>query len=359
MEKRIQIREEFRRDGLAFNFLVGEKFMAAVARAFPGAILQVGYPAVCREEQEVCRRILFELKDTDVEPALAGHALLEHVDLMGDLLRPYPNASANIWIPVSDYLINRTLNRKPSEVLDRAIELIQYWQKNFAPNQIDVALADATEKEAGLASRVALFSKKLHEAGARSVVICDTKGQADPEQLMQIFKSIADVDSGQLEFHPHNDNGLGVENVRVAIESGVSVIGTALFNSGERFTMIDPRTLISHGFPVASNNLVLNQIESLYQNEMGFTPVEIKNKFSHHTFITGTQYRLFDRIWPAKLLFGVTSDKYILAKLMNINEDQINSSILEKLKNTLYKNRLPYLGKKELQEVYAAILSDL
>jgi len=318
MSKTIQIREEFRRDGLAFNFLVGEKFMAEVARAFPGAILQVGYPAVCREEQEVCRRILSELKDTDVEPALAGHPKIEHVALMGEMLKPYPNASANIWIPVSDYLIKRTFNRKPAEVLDRAIELIQYWHKNYAPNPIDIALADATEKEAGLVSRIALFSKKLHEAGARSVVICDTKGQANPGQLTQIFQSIADVDSSRFEFHPHNDNGLGVENVKIAIESGVSVIGTALFNAGERFTMIDPRTLISHGFPIVSNNPILDQIESLYQNEIGFTPVEIKNKFNHHTFITGTQYRLFDRIWPAKLLFGATSDNFILNKMLNL-----------------------------------------
>jgi hypothetical protein len=53
----IREREDFRRDGLFANFLVDDEIMVLVARAFPGSILQVGYPAICNMEREMCRKI--------------------------------------------------------------------------------------------------------------------------------------------------------------------------------------------------------------------------------------------------------------------------------------------------------------
>lgn len=345
---KIQIREDFRRDGLFVNFLADEELMVLVARAFPGSILQVGYPAVCSREQEMCCNILKSLANIDIEPALSGHAIREHIDLIGALVKPYPKATANIWVPVSDYLIKRTLNRKPEEVLNHAIELINYWHKTYSPNQIDIALTDSTEKEEGLDLRVAYFAEQLHKAGARSVVICDTKGQATPEQLANIFKLIRKNNKGRIEFHPHNDNGLGIENSIVAVEHGVSAVGTALFNSGERFSMIDPRELIISKLPINSKMKHLDQFESIYRKKTGFSPTKIKKQFKDHIFITGTQYRLFDCMTPANLLFGVTSDKYILSRLLNINQEQIKTSFMESLKNSLYGQQKICFNENEL-----------
>ena len=108
MPKKLIVREDFRRDGLFANFLVDEELMVLVARAFPGSILQVGYPAICSMEREMCRKILFALRNENIEPALSGHAIQEHLDIMGDLIKSYPKVTAKFWIPVSDYMIART-----------------------------------------------------------------------------------------------------------------------------------------------------------------------------------------------------------------------------------------------------------
>jgi len=343
MPNKLIIREDFRRDGLAINFLVNEELMLMVARAFPGSILQVGYPAICSKEFEMCHKILKKLEGENIEPALSGHALKGHLDKMGLLVKPYPKATANIWIPVSDYLIARTLKLKPDDVLNKAINLIKYWYQNYAPNLIDIALVDCTENEDGIEERVAFFSKELHDAGARSVVICDTKGQSNPHNLQRLFETIRKENQRRIEFHPHNDNGNGLENVKVAIKYDVSIIGTALFNAGERFSMIDPRELISVDAQIEYRPKHLIHFETLYQKLVGLSPGEIKKFFSDHIFITGTQYRLFDRINDANLLLGVTSDIYMLAKMLLLDREQINPLILEWCKNQLYKEKKLYL----------------
>ena len=61
-----------------------------------------------------------------------------------------------------------------------------------------------------------MFTKKLHVAGARSVIICDTKGQYYPNALHKLFETIREYDQRRIEFHPHNDKENSLDNIRVA-----------------------------------------------------------------------------------------------------------------------------------------------
>lgn len=352
MKKTIRIREEFRRDGLAFNFLVSDEIMLSIARAFPGSILQVGYPAICAAERKRCEKILEVVAGENIEPALSGHAKQEHIDILAELLNPYPRATANIWIPVSDHLIAHTLKWQPAKVLDHAIKLITYWYENYSPNAMDIALVDCTANEPELAQRIAEFSIKLHQAGARSVVICDTKGYGTPIRLREIFDSIRTNDQESLEFHPHNDSGNGIENVKAAIEYDVCTIGTALLNAGERFSMIDPRQLAEAGIDFSINLSQLQNFETHYFEQLDCSYDEIRNIFSNHTFVTGTQYRLFERMENAHLLFGVTSDAYILSKMLNSHGSffNVNPDILAAFKDRLYQEKKIFYNCEDLKE---------
>ncbi|MBD3340054.1 MAG: hypothetical protein GF353_13150 [Candidatus Lokiarchaeota archaeon] len=351
MQKTIKIREDFRRDGLAFNFLVDDELMLMIAKTFPGSIIQVGYPAICSEERKMCSKILERLKGESVELALSGHAMKQHLEIIGELLIPYPKATANIWIPISDYFIARTLKCSAQEVLDHALKLFNYWHKNYPTNQIDVALVDSTEKEEHLEKRIAYFSKELHDAGARSVVICDTKGQSNPGSIQNIFSEIRKSDQGRIEFHPHNDNGKALENIKVAIAYDVNVIGTALFNAGERFTMVDPRELIKNEIALNFEPEFLIHFETMYKKRTKISFSEAKNKIYDHKFITGTQYRLFDRKDEKEIVFGVTSDTYILSKMLKI-EEEIDSHILQNLKDSLYEQKMLFYSNHKLREMW-------
>jgi 2-isopropylmalate synthase len=77
------------------------------------------------------------------------------------------------------------------------------------------------------------------EAGARRVCICDTVGHITPEGVRSLVAFVRQVvaDTGEdvrLDWHGHNDRGLGVVNTLAAVMAGVDrVHGTAL-GVGER-----------------------------------------------------------------------------------------------------------------------------
>lgn len=206
---KLQIREDFRRDGMAANFLVNGSMMKEVALAFPGSIINVGYPAVCSTEKEAVKEILNELKNTDIETAIYAHALKSHLDLNAEISQPYPNTSVCFWIPTSKKFLRNTLKKTADEAIRYVANLVLEFKKRF-PNNIDVALADTTLPEEGFIKTVAQFAQHLHEAGARSVIICDSQGIGTPEYIEELFSEIRQKTKGELEFHPHNDNGRAI-----------------------------------------------------------------------------------------------------------------------------------------------------
>jgi hypothetical protein len=355
----LKIREDFRRDGLAANFLVDEKMMEYDAKAFPGSIINIGYPAICSEENKAVKRILDHLKEFDIEVAVVGHAIKSHIDIMGEVIAPYHNASANFWIPVSTDFINKTLNKDPKEILKNALELVKYFKKKWPEHIIDVALTDVTLKEPDIEKRTAEFSRRLHEAGARSIIICDSRGIATPEIIENLFREIRKETSGELEFHPHNDNGLALKNIERAVKFDIRRVGVSLFRAGERNTMLDPRELIKAGYKIEYRSEYLKELEREYREKIG-DPYKISELvFGETTIVTGSQYRLRGRFKDAKLLFGVTSDKFILSKLLEVEKEKISDKMMEELKNRLYKKRKIFFKAEELNEMRGELLGEL
>jgi 2-isopropylmalate synthase len=84
----------------------------------------------------------------------------------------------------------------------------------------------------------ALYTTAI-EAGARRICICDTVGHATPEgvrALVGFVKSVVDDTGGEvgIDWHGHQDRGLGVINTVAALEAGADRLhGTAL-GVGER-----------------------------------------------------------------------------------------------------------------------------
>jgi len=77
------------------------------------------------------------------------------------------------------------------------------------------------------------------------IVICDTCGGANPEEVTQVIGGLArtypDVKFG---FHGHTDRGLGVANTRAAILAGAVQIQGTLLGTGERCGNVNLTTVI-------------------------------------------------------------------------------------------------------------------
>jgi len=77
------------------------------------------------------------------------------------------------------------------------------------------------------------------------IVICDTTGGANPEEVTNVFKGLTrtypEVSFG---FHGHTDRGLGIANTRAAILSGAVQVQGTLLGTGERCGNVNLTTVI-------------------------------------------------------------------------------------------------------------------
>lgn len=341
----LKIREDFRRDGLFLNFLVDGHLMRLLAESFPYSRINVGYPGICSEEYNLCEKIVTALQDLPVETSVVGHARRSHLEKMAKIIQDSNNSAANFWIPISDYFVERTLAMPTEKVIDYSKEMIKYWKNDLSNSPIDIALVDCTNELENLGQRLKYSYNELISAGARSIIVCDTLGKTDPRKLDILLKDLPN-NSGNLEFHPHNDNGHALENIKVAVAKGFTHVGTSVFGYGERGTMIDPRQLVQdYNIPFVQSKFL--EFEKEYK-DLILTLSESDEVLIDSQIVTGTQYRLLDRKYDALLGFGVTSDKYVLAKMIGLDPKELSSNILQEMKNRLYKQRRRILRGQDL-----------
>ncbi len=341
---KVSIREDFRRDGLCMNFLVNSKMMSHLAKAFPYSIFNIGYPAICSEEAKLCKEITLNLSSLPIETAVVGHALKSHIKTMANISNLANNTSANFWIPFSDHMINKTLKITSSQLLDHTVRMVKSW-KHLSERPIDIALVDATAEEENLDKRLQIYFETLKGAGVRSIIICDTKGIANISKLKKLF-SLIKADIGKIEFHPHDDKKQALNNTNALIMMGVKRIGTAIYGYGERGSMIDPRILVEK-YNLKFNQSDFDKFEQEYK-KLILSLKETEPIFTSDCIITGTQYRLWGRNSKKTIKFGITSDKYILSKIVNIKIASISDSLLSYIKDCMYKDKKRTYSKNEL-----------
>jgi 2-isopropylmalate synthase len=81
--------------------------------------------------------------------------------------------------------------------------------------------------------------KAAIECGARRIVVCDTVGHATPAGVRALIGFIKELvrESGEpvkIDWHGHNDRGLGLTNALTAIVAGVDSVHATALGIGER-----------------------------------------------------------------------------------------------------------------------------
>ena len=77
------------------------------------------------------------------------------------------------------------------------------------------------------------------------IVICDTTGGANPEEVTNVFHELTRTYPGfSFGFHGHTDRGLGIANTRAAILAGAVQVQGTLLGTGERCGNVNLTTVI-------------------------------------------------------------------------------------------------------------------
>jgi 2-isopropylmalate synthase len=132
------------------------------------------------------------------------------------------------------------------------------------------------------------------EAGAESLVLCDTNGGALPEDVSLAVQAACSVAGGvQVGMHAHNDSGLGVANTMAAIRAGATQVQGTINGYGERcgnanLCVIIPNIKLKMGIDCVSDEQLTRLTEvARYISEVAnlvpdpFMPYVGANAFSH------------------------------------------------------------------------------
>ncbi len=79
-------------------------------------------------------------------------------------------------------------------------------------------------------------ARTAFESGARWIVLCDTNGGAQPQEVAAIVKAViaSGIPGANLGIHAHNDTGQAVANSLAAVDAGVRQVQGTLNGIGER-----------------------------------------------------------------------------------------------------------------------------
>lgn len=76
--------------------------------------------------------------------------------------------------------------------------------------------------------------KTAQEAGADTIVLCDTNGGSLPQEIAEIVENVKNTISKPIGIHTHNDCDLAVANTITAVEHGVRHVQGTINGFGER-----------------------------------------------------------------------------------------------------------------------------
>lgn len=138
-------------------------------------------------------------------------------------------ARVDIFLPVSDILLNLLVRKPKEEALDLAVEAATYAKSRGV--EVEVALSDAFRADSAFLSRAIDTLVKSH---VDTLTLSDSTGVASPTMVASMISSAARHNPNSLGVHLHNDLGLGTANALTAVQHGASEVHVTVGGLGER-----------------------------------------------------------------------------------------------------------------------------
>lgn len=165
------------------------------------------------------------------------------------------------------------------------------------------------------------------EAGAQTVVLCDTNGGMLPSWMGDVISTSSSI-GVELGVHCHNDSGCAVANTLAALEAGVSQVQGTINGYGERTGNMDLTTLIAdlqlkYGWPVVTPEQLgmLTEIsrtvaEIANQPEMARQPYVGESAFAHKAGLHASALRVNNDLYQHVQPESVGNDMRMLISEM-------------------------------------------
>ncbi len=198
--------------------------------------MDIGLPGAGKRAMEDVLEIGREIRDAKLRIRAACAARTHLNDI-----RPIVEASQKLGMPIE---VMAFIGSSPirlyaegwdlSVMLQRSAEAIDFAVKNGL--EITYVTEDTTRSRPE--TLAALFRNAI-EHGAHRLCICDTVGHATPDGIKNLIQWTRNFISGMgvkvgIDWHGHNDRGLGVTNAILALEYGADRAHGTILGVGER-----------------------------------------------------------------------------------------------------------------------------
>ena len=238
----IQFLDETLRDGIQSPSVVDPSIddkvrFVELTAALGIDFMDIGLPGAGRRAVEDCTVIAQHIKDAKlaVRPACAARTHANDIQAVIDISQAVGIEIEVLCFigssPIRQYAENWDVER----MLKLSADAIDLARRYNLP--VGYVTEDTTRSRPDVLGK--LFTNAV-EHGASRLVVCDTVGHATPDGIKNLLKFTQNLLDGMgrsdvgIDWHGHNDRGLGVVNTIFAIEYGASrVHGTAL-GIGER-----------------------------------------------------------------------------------------------------------------------------
>jgi len=214
-------------DKLEILHLLDEVGVDSTDVGLPGA-----GPRAFEDVLTLCREIANE--KLRIQPTCAGRTLVNDI-------RPMAEVAQKSGIPVEVMtFIGSSPIRQLAEswdaklIIERSVEAIDFAVKEGLP--VTFVTEDTTRSRPDLLTD--LFRAAI-DHGATRLCLCDTVGHATPDGVRNLIKFTRHVIEGtgasvKIDWHGHNDRGLGLVNSIYALEYGADRVHGCILGIGER-----------------------------------------------------------------------------------------------------------------------------
>lgn len=193
--------------------------------------MEAGFPASSKGDFEAVKMIADTIKDTSVTGL--ARSVKTDIDAAWDALRGADEPCLHVFLATSPIHMEYKLKKTPEEVIDLAVNMVQYASSKFP--QVQWSAEDASRTELPFLAEII---EKVIGAGASVINLPDTVGYATPAEYGEMFRYITEnvpnIDKAILSCHCHNDLGLAVANSIAAVENGAKQIEGTINGIGER-----------------------------------------------------------------------------------------------------------------------------
>jgi 2-isopropylmalate synthase len=241
------LRDGAQQEGM--NLSVADKLaIAPLLDQLGVGFIEGGWPGAVPKDTEFFKRAAKELDLTNAELAAFGATRKAGARAADDTqVRALLDSEASVvtLVAKSDIRhVERALRTTGEENLAMISDTVRFLTGEGRRVVVDAEhFFDGYRYDPGYAVAAALAA---FEAGAETVVLCDTNGGMIPDWVTEVVSAVHARTSGRLGMHAHNDTGCAVANTLAAVAAGAVHVQGTVNGYGERTGNADLLTVVAN-----------------------------------------------------------------------------------------------------------------